>query len=70
MSHGLELLHEELTIELETYVKSQAEARSFKRWLSVFHHSVVRTLYHWTTFVLAVVISVALLVAYSFSETK
>ncbi|XP_045214295.2 transmembrane protein 94-like isoform X2 [Mercenaria mercenaria] len=70
MSHALELLHEELTLELETYSSGQAHSRNFKRWLSVFHHNVVRTLYHWTTLVLAVLIAVALLVAYSFCETK
>ncbi|XP_060605817.1 transmembrane protein 94-like [Ruditapes philippinarum] len=70
MSQALELLHEELTSELETYTLSVKQSRSLRRYLSVFHHGVVRNLYHWTTLVLAVLIAVALLVAYGFSETK
>lgn len=69
MSRALELLHEEINMELETY-SNQNSSTGVGKWLPLFHHASVKSLYHWTTLLLALVCAVALFVACGFSDMK
>ncbi|KAL4241053.1 hypothetical protein ACF0H5_001831 [Mactra antiquata] len=70
MSRGLELLHEELTLELESHEANEKKSRSWRHWFQVFHHNSVRSLFHWTTVLLTLVLASALIASYAFSESK
>ncbi|XP_052785861.1 transmembrane protein 94-like isoform X1 [Mya arenaria] len=69
MSQALELLHGELFRELEGYMFAQNRDK-WRHWRAVFHHARVKSLYHWTTILISLVLTVALFVAYGFSNDK
>jgi len=70
MSRALQILHDELTQELEARVPVEAKVQRLRRWLSTLQQSSVKSLYCWPTLIVCVILSVGLLVAYGFSENK
>ncbi|XP_052262626.1 transmembrane protein 94-like isoform X3 [Dreissena polymorpha] len=70
MSRALEILHEELSMELQSHQTDIARTMGWRHCFSVFHHQQVQSLYHWPTVLISIVLAAALFVSYGFSQHR